>query len=89
MVKTIHATIVHRIAIAASYKRKKKREKPVKTEKYLHLVKKEAKRVANFKISCTFATANREASPQGTLAEWLGNGLQNRLQQFESAGYLT
>lgn len=24
----------------------------------------------------------------GTLAEWLGNGLQNRVQQFESAGYL-
>ncbi len=25
----------------------------------------------------------------GTLAEWLGNGLQNRLQQFDSAGYLS
>ena len=24
----------------------------------------------------------------GTLAEWLGNGLQNRVQQFDSAGYL-
>lgn len=24
----------------------------------------------------------------GTLAEWLGNGLQNREQQFDSAGYL-
>ena len=24
----------------------------------------------------------------GTLAEWLGNGLQNRVQQFESARYL-
>ena len=25
----------------------------------------------------------------GTLTEWLGGGLQNRIQQFESAGYLT
>ena len=24
----------------------------------------------------------------GTLTEWLGGGLQNRIQQFESAGYL-
>ena len=24
----------------------------------------------------------------GTLTEWLGSGLQNRVQQFESAGYL-
>ena len=29
------------------------------------------------------------AKPQnGTLAEWLGNGLQNRVQQFDSARYL-
>ena len=27
--------------------------------------------------------------PNGTLTEWLGSGLQNRVQQFESAGYLT
>ena len=27
-------------------------------------------------------------SPNGTLTEWLGSGLQNRLQQFESARYL-
>ena len=26
---------------------------------------------------------------KGTLAEWLGNGLQNRLRRFESARYLT
>ena len=25
----------------------------------------------------------------GTLTEWLGSGLQNRVQQFESAGYLS
>ena len=25
----------------------------------------------------------------GTLAEWLGTGLQNRLQQFDSARYLS
>lgn len=24
----------------------------------------------------------------GALTEWLGSGLQNRVQQFESAGYL-
>ncbi len=27
-------------------------------------------------------------SQNGTMAEWLGNGLQNRLQQFDSAWYL-
>ena len=26
---------------------------------------------------------------KGTLAEWLGNGLQNRVRRFESARYLT
>lgn len=31
---------------------------------------------------CLSKTAN------GTLAEWLGNGLQNRVQQFDSARYL-
>ncbi len=30
----------------------------------------------------TFATANEK---QGSLAEWLGAGLQNRLRRFESA----
>lgn len=25
----------------------------------------------------------------GTMAEWLGNGLQNRLQRFDSAWYLS
>ena len=38
----------------------------------------------NPKISSTFATANHK----GTLAEWLGNGLQNRVRRFESARYL-
>lgn len=33
----------------------------------------------------TFATAKPN---NGTLAEWLGNGLQNRVQRFESARYL-
>lgn len=28
------------------------------------------------------------ASLIGTMAEWLGSGLQNRVQQFESAWYL-
>ena len=26
---------------------------------------------------------------KGTLAEWLGNGLQNRVRRFESARYLS
>ena len=30
----------------------------------------------------------RTAKSNGTLTEWLGSGLQNRVQQFESAGYL-
>ncbi len=29
------------------------------------------------------------ATTIGTLTEWLGSGLQNRVQQFESAGYLS
>ena len=29
------------------------------------------------------------AKQNGSLTEWLGSGLQNRVQQFESAGYLT
>ena len=29
-----------------------------------------------------------QTSNNGTLTEWLGSGLQNRVQQFESAGYL-
>lgn len=29
-----------------------------------------------------------EIKKNGTLTEWLGSGLQNRVQQFESAGYL-
>jgi len=29
-----------------------------------------------------------QSTTQGTMAEWLGNGLQNRLQRFESAWYL-
>ena len=34
---------------------------------------------------CTFAPANKQ---QGTLADRLGNGLQNRVEQFDSARYL-
>ena len=36
------------------------------------------------KTYITFALANHK----GTLAEWLGNGLQNRVRRFESARYL-
>ena len=32
---------------------------------------------------------HRNNYQNGTLTEWLGSGLQNRVQQFESAGYLT
>lgn len=32
----------------------------------------------------TFAVPNHN----GTMAEWLGSGLQNRVQQFDSAWYL-
>ena len=35
----------------------------------------------------TFAPVKRTTT-YGTLTEWLGSGLQNRVQQFESAGYL-
>ena len=35
----------------------------------------------------TFATANKEQH-FGTLADRLGNGLQNRVEQFDSARYL-
>ncbi len=34
--------------------------------------------------SYTFASSKS----QGTMAEWLGNGLQNRVQRFDSAWYL-
>lgn len=36
------------------------------------------------KKGINFAPAFRK----GTLTEWLGSGLQNRLRQFESARYL-
>ena len=49
------------------------------------MAKKDGHKFANTKISRTFALANHK----GTLAEWLGNGLQNRLRRFESARYLT
>jgi hypothetical protein len=40
-------------------------------------------RVFYIKKSVIFALRNT-----GTLAEWLGTGLQNRLRRFESAKYL-
>ena len=48
------------------------------------MAKKDGHKFANTKISRTFALANHK----GTLAEWLGNGLQNRVRRFESARYL-
>ena len=47
-------------------------------------VKKHRDKFVYPKISSTFALANHK----GTLAEWLGNGLQNRVRRFESARYL-
>ena len=43
-----------------------------------------ALRVCRNKIFNIFAVR----TPQGTVAEWLGSGLQNRVQRFESARYL-
>ena len=43
-----------------------------------------ALRVCRNKIFNIFAVRTL----QGTVAEWLGSGLQNRVQRFESARYL-
>ena len=40
------------------------------------------------KIKVYLCTRNQKKRFYGTLTEWLGSGLQNRVQQFESAGYL-
>lgn len=45
-----------------------------------------AQLLSNSNKSPIFALA--KPPKHGTLAEWLGNGLQNRVQQFESARYL-
>lgn len=47
----------------------------------LHHVKNRPKHFADYKIIPTFA----HTITHGSLAEWLGTGLQNRLQQFDSA----
>lgn len=39
-------------------------------------------------VAANFCFTFAPARGNGTLTEWLGNGLQNRLQQFESARYL-
>ena len=48
------------------------------------ILKKTSIFLAHWRKSATFAALKC----CGTLAEWLGNGLQNRVQQFESARYL-
>lgn len=48
------------------------------------ILKKTSIFLAHWRKSTTFAALKC----CGTLAEWLGNGLQNRVQQFESARYL-
>ena len=60
---------------------RKRRQKSDKTPK---TAKKHRYKFVNPKICTTFAVANHK----GTLAEWLGNGLQNRVRRFESARYL-
>ena len=55
------------------------------------IVKKLRKNLVEPKNSRTFATANKEqrfASLNGVLTERLGNGLQNRVERFDSARHL-
>ena len=68
-------------AHATTRKREKNAKKANITKK---IAKKLRYKFGNPKISSTFALANHK----GTLAEWLGNGLQNRVRRFESARYL-
>lgn len=62
-------------------------------------IKEEAKKVAanswrykNLYYLCNRKTKEtrftKSSNQDGSLTEWLGSGLQNRVQQFESAGYL-
>ncbi len=45
--------------------------------------------VKYFYYICTrLRKPNEVLTQKGTLAEWLGNGLQNRVRRFESARYL-
>ena len=53
------------------------------------IVRKAAQRFVGIKLKFTFAPEIKKKISFGTLTEWLGSGLQNRVQQFESAGYLT
>ena len=60
MVRKIRAVTVLQVAIVGSYKKKRRQKREERVEKIPCHAKKEAKRVANSKICCTFATANRE-----------------------------
>ena len=68
----------------AHVKTQKREKSDKKSNYYKKKYKKPRYKFGNPKISSTFATANHK----GTLAEWLGNGLQNRVRRFESARYL-
>ena len=68
----------------AHVKTQKREKSDKKSNYYKKNYKKPRYKFGNPKISSTFATANHK----GTLAEWLGNGLQNRVRRFESARYL-
>ena len=54
-----------------------------------HNRKKSGAMLCRNKIKVYLCTRNQKKISFGTLTEWLGSGLQNRVQQFESAGYLT
>ncbi len=57
------------------------------TKRYVHDTTKKSNRKI-WPIKKLILPLHSQTSKQGTLTEWLGSGLQNRVQQFESAGYL-
>ena len=61
--------------------------------KYLDIKRREAQikkitKIFFYSPSQTYLCTRKSKKAYGTLTEWLGSGLQNRLQQFESARYL-
>ena len=63
---------------------KRTEERPKREKKHASLQKKRRKEllIPKYIVPLHPQMGN---TPQGTMAEWLGTGLQNRLQQFESA----
>ena len=60
------------------------RQGPLEPE-LIRQLKINAVKFGSFVKTCYFCTRNKV----GALTEWLGNGLQNRVQQFESARHLS